>query len=58
MDSVLAVFSFIAANWQALLAGVSGLLSAAIVIALIIPGEQPEKFLQGVVDFLKKFSAK
>lgn len=27
-------------------------------IAMIIPGEQPEKALQSVVDFLKKFSKK
>ena len=29
-----------------------------ITIALIIPGEQPEKFLQGAVEFLTKFSRK
>lgn len=27
-------------------------------IAMMIPGEQPEKFLQGAVDFLKRFSKK
>lgn len=31
---------------------------AALGIALVIPGEQPDKFLQGVVDFLKLFSVK
>jgi hypothetical protein len=35
-----------------------GLFSAIIAIALIIPGEQPEKFLQSCVDFLSKFSKK
>lgn len=27
-------------------------------IAMIIPGEQPDKFLQSIVDFLNKFSKK
>lgn len=34
------------------------LMAAIIAIALVIPGEQPEKFLQAAVDFLKKFSKK
>lgn len=29
-----------------------------ITIAMIIPGEQPEKFLKSCVDFLSKFSKK
>lgn len=31
---------------------------AVIIIAQKIPGDQPEKFLQGVVDFIAKFSKK
>lgn len=34
------------------------ILTGVIGIALIIPGEQPEKALQAVVDFLTKFSKK
>jgi hypothetical protein len=37
---------------------VVALLSAVIAIASLIPGEQPEKFLQSVVDVLSKFSKK
>ena len=33
-------------------------LSALLAIFLIIPGEQPDKALQAIVDFLKKFSKK
>lgn len=33
-------------------------LAALIVFFLLIPGEQPEKFLQGVLDFLRKLSFK
>lgn len=58
MDKLLPVINFISANLGAILNAVSGLLTAVIVIALMIPGEQPEKFLQSVVDFLQKFSKK
>lgn len=33
-------------------------LSALIAVGLMIPGDFPEKQLQGVVDFLSKFSKK
>lgn len=32
--------------------------TGVIAIAMIIPGEQPEKSLNAVVEFLKKFSKK
>lgn len=35
---------------------VTVILNALIGVCLLIPGDQPEKFLQQVVDFLKKFS--
>lgn len=40
------------------LGAITALLGAVIAIAQLVPGEQPEKFLQGVVDFLSKFSRK
>lgn len=58
MDKVLEIGKWILANYQAIIASIVGLCMALIVIAQMIPGEQPEKFLQGVVDFLAKFSAK
>jgi hypothetical protein len=48
----------IAANADVLLTAVLGLLGALIAIALVIPGDQPEKALQKAVDFLAKFSKK
>lgn len=45
-------------NYQALISGVIAVLTAVITLCLIIPGEQPEKTLQGWVDFLTKFSRK
>ena len=50
--------SWIGDNWQNILAAIVAFLSGVIAISLIIPGPQPEKALQGIVDFLKKFSAK
>lgn len=37
---------------------VVGVLGAVIVLCMLIPGEQPEKTLQKVVDFIKKLSRK
>jgi len=37
---------------------VQGLLAGALVLALMIPGDQPDKFLTSAVEFLKKFSKK
>lgn len=48
----------ILAQAQNIVGGLITIASGAIVIALVIPGEQPEKFLQGAVDFLKRFSKK
>ncbi len=58
MQSVLAIGQWILANYQAVISGVAGVISALIAVALIVPGDQPEKALQGVADFLAKFSKK
>ena len=54
MDKVLEIFNLVYGNLPALI----GMLTGIIGVALIIPGEQPEKFLQGIVKFLSKFSKK
>lgn len=58
MEQVMSVVNWIIANYQPVISGVIALLSGVIAICLLIPGEQPEKALQGVVDFLSKFSKK
>ena len=45
-------------NFSALFSAFCGVLTALIVLFAIIPGEQPEKALQSVLDFVKKFSNK
>jgi hypothetical protein len=52
------VIKFIFSNLSAIVAALITILSGVIAIALIIPGDQPEKFLTAVRDFLKKFSRK
>ena len=34
------------------------ILGALLTIALIVPGDQPDRFLQGALDLLKKLSIK
>ena len=58
MAKLIEVVQFVVANYQAILSAVVALLTGAIAVALLIPGEQPEKTLQKVVDFLAKFSKK
>lgn len=50
--------TWVLANYESVLSGLVMMLSGVIAIALLIPGEQPEKMLQGWVDFLAKFSRK
>lgn len=45
-------------DWLAWVGAVTALLTAVIAICQLIPGDQPEKTLQGIVDFLSKFSKK
>jgi hypothetical protein len=52
------IVKFLINNWSELISAIIGVLSAIVALALLIPGEQPEKFLSNVVDFLKKFSKK
>ena len=58
MEAVMHVLQLIVEKGPAVLSAIIGLLSAVIGICLLIPGEQPEKALQGIVDFLSKFSRK
>jgi hypothetical protein len=53
------IISFITSqDLFAWLGAITALLGAVIAIAQLIPGEQPEKSLQAVLDFISKFSRK
>lgn len=58
MDTVLQWLQWAIANGPNFVTALVSVLTAVIAVCLLIPGEQPEKFLQGVVDFLSKFSVK
>jgi len=45
-------------NWEAYLGVLSALLAAAIAVATVIPGDEPEKTLQKIVDFIASVSRK
>ena len=45
-------------SYREIIGGIIMAFSGVLVVALIIPGEQPDKFLQSAIDFLKKFSSK
>jgi len=45
-------------DWLGALGALTGLLAAVAAVATFIPGDEPEKTLQKIVDFLSKFSKK
>lgn len=58
MAVALQYLNWIVANGPSIVAAIVAVLSSLIALFMLIPGEQPEKFLQGAVDFLSKFSVK
>lgn len=65
LESLMALYNAVMTNWPMILSGlvtvvgaVVMILNALIAVSLLIPGEQPEKALQKVVDLLSKYSRK
>ena len=54
MDQILIII----AKLPEILGLVSSILIPVIALCMLIPGEQPEKFLQSVVNLIAKFSKK
>jgi len=52
------VITWILENWAGLVTALVGVFSALIAFFMIIPGEEPEKTLQKIVDFISSFSRK
>lgn len=52
------VLQWIAENWSGMLNALIAILTGVIGISLMIPGDQPEKALQKIVDFLSNMSRK
>ena len=58
MSTATNILNWIINNYQVVITAIVGLMTSIIAISLLIPGDQPEKALQSVVDFLTKFSKK
>jgi hypothetical protein len=58
MQVFLDVVQWVLANYQAVISALVAVFAALAALFLLIPGEQPEKTLQKIVDFLTKFSKK
>jgi hypothetical protein len=55
---VTSLISNIVSNWQAYLGVITAVLAAAIAVATVIPGDEPERTLQKIVDFIQSISRK
>lgn len=58
MEVMLSAFGYLVGNSGELLNAAVAVLVALIGLFMLIPGEQPEKFLQQVVNFVTRFSIK
>ena len=52
------IITNILTNWENYLGVISAVLLAAIAVATVIPGDEPEKTLQQIVDLIKRISRK
>lgn len=58
MATLLAIGQWLIANYTAVITALIALLMGIIGIALLIPGPEPERTLQKIVDFLRGISRK
>jgi hypothetical protein len=58
MDAILAWLLPLLQNVGSYASAVDAVVLALIALFLLIPGDQPEKALRGVADFIEKFSKK
>jgi len=52
------IVRWVMSNWMEVLLGSQAMLGGALALALLIPGDQPDKALQSIVNLLSKFSKK
>lgn len=58
MDKVLEIIKWAVSVGPEIISSLVLVLTSLVAFFLLIPGDQPEKAIQGIVDFLKKFSKK
>jgi hypothetical protein len=58
MSDAIKLISWVSVYGAEILSAVVSAITALIALFMLIPGEQPEKALQKLVDFIAKFSRK
>lgn len=58
MKDIIEIGTVLVTNHAAIIESIVAVLGGLIAIALIIPGDQPEKALTKALEFVKKFSRK
>lgn len=58
MTWLISAGKYIMEHWQLILNAAIALLTGLVAVFMLIPGEQPEKALRGIADFIEKFSRK
>jgi len=58
MEKFLEIIRWIVGNYAAVIAAVNAVILALVALFLLIPGEEPEKTLKKIADFIGKFSRK
>jgi hypothetical protein len=58
MEKLIVIASWLVTEGPSILSALIGVLTAMIGLAMLIPGEQPEKALKKAVEFLSKYSRK
>ena len=58
MEKVMELFNWALSDGMHMLVSLEGMLMAMIGFALLVPGKQPEAFLQSLVNLISKISKK
>ena len=58
MQSVIQIGQYLIAHWVEILGGITASLSGLYALFLVIPGEQPDKVIQSVLEFTQRWSRK
>lgn len=58
VEKFLEIVKFMVEHWSEIVSYIVAGFTALIGLFMLIPGDQPEKFMKSVVDFLSKFSKK
>lgn len=58
MDQLMASFHALQISLSSVLMALDGIMVALIAVCMVIPGDQPEKFLGQMLELIRKYSKK